>query len=73
MKALINKFFSKKEEITNISVEVLEQPTVKPKTKEYPKIVQEIHEEILRNDSIDEEPDTREGISKQDRDFDEDI
>jgi len=25
MKALINKFFSKKEEITNISVEVLEQ------------------------------------------------
>ena len=25
------------------------------------------------NSSIDEEPDTREGISKQDRDFDEDI
>ncbi len=56
MKALINKFFSKKEEITNISVKVLEQPTVAPKTKEYPKIVQEIHREFdIAGDKLIEE------------------
>jgi len=56
MKTLINKFFPKKEEITNISVEVLEQPTVAPKTKEYPKIVQEIHREFdIAGDKLIEE------------------
>jgi len=56
MKTLINKFFPKKEEITNTSVEVLEQPTVAPKTKEYPKIVQEIHREFdIAGDKLIEE------------------